>query len=206
MNEYTKINTIWKRDERGRIIVGDYATPEFALLAGCDWTWTEKVDGTNIRVGWDGERIEFGGRTANAQIPAKLVDALRGLFPEPDVFREVFGSDRAVIYGEGYGAGIQKGGGNYSPTQKFVLFDVLVGDWWLRRGDALEVADRFGLRVVPVFGTGSLTWASEQARLGISSSWGDFQAEGLVGKTEPDLFSRKGERIVAKIKSRDFAS
>ena len=210
MPEYTKINTIWKRDERGRIIEGDYATPEFAYLADAEWEWTEKVDGTNVRVGWDGTAVEFGGRTANAQMPTKLVAALRNLFPDAVRFAEVFGESPAVLYGEGYGAGIQGGGGNYSATQTFVLFDVTVGPWWLERENVADVAAKFSLDTVPVIGRGSLTWASEQAKAGIQSTWGDperstgFAAEGLVGRPAVTLFSRKGERIMAKIKTRDF--
>lgn len=204
MDEYTKINTIWKRDERGRIIEGDYATPELAFLADLDWEWTEKVDGTNVRVGWDGTAIEFGGRTANAQMPTKLVAALRDLFRDPAPFVAAFGGSGAVLYGEGYGAGIQGGGGNYSPVQTFVLFDVTVGPWWLRREDVWDVAEKLGLRVVPGLGRGTLPWASERVKDGIVSTWGDFPAEGMVGRPAVDLFSRKGERIMAKIKARDF--
>lgn len=47
MREYPKIQTVWKRDDRGKIIVGEFATPEIEFLSRCDWEWTEKVDGTN---------------------------------------------------------------------------------------------------------------------------------------------------------------
>lgn len=209
MAEYTKINTIWKRDERGRIIEGDYATPEFGYLNDVEWEWTEKVDGTNVRVGWDGSSVQFGGRTANAQMPTKLVSALREMFDDLSRLVDVFGESPAVLYGEGYGAGIQSGG-NYSPVQTFVLFDVTVGPWWLRREDVADVAMKLGLDVVPVIGCGTLGWASERAKAGIQSTWGNperstgFAAEGLVGRPAVDLFTRKGERIMAKIKTRDF--
>lgn len=207
MNEYTKINTIWKRDERGQICLGEFATPEFEFLADNEWEWTEKVDGTNVRVGFDGDSgLEFGGRTADAQMPTKLISALRGMFPGSQPFVDVFGESQAVLYGEGYGAGIQGGGGNYSPSQTFVLFDVTVGAWWLGRDDVLDVAQKLGLRTVPIVGTGTLVWASNQAKEGLTSDWGAFPSEGLVGRTRPDLFSRKGERIMAKIKTRDFQS
>jgi len=203
MNEYVKINSLWKRDERGKIIEGDWAVPEFAFLRNCDWEWAEKVDGTNIRVGWDGAVVEFGGRTDNAQIPAKLVSALRAMFP-PEKFAATFDGP-CVLYGEGYGAGIQSGG-NYYPEQTFVLFDVLAGPWWLRRPDVQDVATKMGIDVVPVVGTGTLMWANETVKAGITSSWGDFQAEGLVGRPAETLFNRRGERIMAKVKTRDWAS
>lgn len=208
MNEYTKINTIWKRDERGRIVEGDYATPEFAYLAGSEWEWTEKVDGTNIRVGWNGSAVEFGGRTADAQIPARLIAGLRELF-DAAPFAAVFGESPAVLYGEGYGAGIQSSAKVpdaqwYGPVQTFVLFDVTVGPWWLGRDDVADVAQKMSLRTVPVIGRGTLPWASERTKSGLTSEWGEFPAEGMVGRPLVDLYTRKGERVIAKIKSKDF--
>lgn len=206
MKEYPKINTIWKRDERGKIIVDDYAMPEFAFLADCQWEWTEKVDGTNIRIGWDGAgHVEFGGRTDNAQLHAGLVESLRSMFSDVALFEQKFGTNEATLYGEGYGAGIQKGGGNYSPTKTFVLFDVQVGPWWLLRDAVADVAETFSLKTVPVVGVGTLAWAIERVKGGITSQWGEFEAEGLVGRPlGTELFARRGDRILAKIKGVDF--
>lgn len=201
MDEYTKINTIWKRDDRGKIIVGEYATPEFEYLSTLDWEWTEKVDGTNIRVGWDGVSVEFGGRTAKAQIPPKLLATLQTMLP-PENFVATFGETPVTLYGEGYGAGIQSGG-NYSPDQTFVLFDVKVKFWWLRREDVTDVANKLSLRVVPIIGHGSLPWASNHTSRGLISTWGAFPAEGMVGRPLVDLYSRRN-RIIAKTKVRDY--
>ena len=203
MQEYVKINTIWKRDERGKIVEGDYAMPEFEFLKDCEWAWTEKVDGTNIRVGWDGETVTFGGRTDNAQIPAHLVNALREMFPAEKF--AVFDGP-VTLYGEGYGAKIQKGGGNYRPDQSFVLFDVQVGGWWLRRFDVESVARTVGIDVVPFVGYGSLGWGIDIVQRGLVSQWGEFAAEGLVGRPAVELFNRRGDRIITKIKARDFTA
>lgn len=79
MEEYQKIQTIFKRDPANRmktLIMGEYSTPEFQFLKNNVWVFTEKVDGTNIRVGWDGNQIIFSGKTDNSQIPATLVNSL----------------------------------------------------------------------------------------------------------------------------------
>ena len=34
--------------------------------------------------------------------------------------------------------------------------------------------------------------------------WGDFIAEGIVARPKVTLFTRKGERLITKIKHRDF--
>lgn len=111
------------------MIVGKFDRAEFELLKDVEWTFTEKVDGTNIRIMWDGNKVVFGGKTDNAQIPAKLFKKLTDLFggeANEQVFESVFGSDEACLYGEGFGGNIQKDGPLYGDFD-FVLFDVKVG-------------------------------------------------------------------------------
>jgi hypothetical protein len=207
-SEYHKIQSIYKRDmtsKRKTLIEGEWTLPEFEYLAGNVWTFTEKVDGTNIRVIFKDNGITFGGRTEDAQIPAQLVARLNERFlPMAARLGEVF-ADGAVLYGEGYGAKIQKGGGNYRADQDFVLFDVRVGQWWLQRADVGDVAQKLGIDVVPVIGEGTLHDAVAWAKRGIRSTWGNFQAEGIVARPKTELMTRSGQRLVAKIKCRDFA-
>jgi ATP-dependent RNA circularization protein (DNA/RNA ligase family) len=209
MTLYHKIQSIYKRDMESKaksLIEGDWTLPEFAYLANNDWTFTEKVDGTNIRVCVDDDGVTFGGRTDNAQIPATLVKQLNELFlPLKSELTEAFPAG-AVLYGEGYGAKIQKGGGNYRSDQGFVLFDVKVGEWWLQRSDVIGVAEKLGIDVVPIIGEGTLHEAVSMAKAGIKSDWGDFAAEGIVARPKTELKTRAGHRIIAKIKSRDFVS
>lgn len=63
--EYTKIPNIFKREMYGKnkLIEGEYSTPELEYLSDALWEFTEKVDGTNIRIVWDGYRVSFAGRT-----------------------------------------------------------------------------------------------------------------------------------------------
>lgn len=214
MTEYHKIQSLFKRDmnsKRKTLIEGEWTLPEFAYLASNVWTFTEKVDGTNIRVIFkefvEGNAVTFGGRTADAQIPAQLVGRLNERFlPLAQRLGEVFPDGQAVLYGEGYGAKIQKGGGNYRPDQDFVLFDVRVGQWWLQRADVEDVAQELGLDVVPVIGEGTLHDAIRMAKDGIRSTWGDFQAEGIVARPKTELSTRSGHRIITKVKCRDFAA
>ena len=213
MSKYHKINTIFKRDLDAPtrikpLILGEWSCPEFAYLSDNDWVFTEKVDGTNIRIMFgdadSGGAVTFGGKTDNALIPAKLMNRLNdrasgwgpsvGLAPEG-----------LILYGEGYGAGIQKGGGNYRQDQDFVLFDVRAGHWWLKRADVTAVAKVLGLSTVPSIGIGTLHEAVAIARIGFSSAWGEFNAEGIVARPAVELKARSGERIICKIKTRDFA-
>lgn len=205
MSEYHKINTIYKRDPASKAILdGEWSLPEFAFLAGNQWVFTEKVDGTNIRIVINGGRVSFAGRTDDAQLPPRLLARLGERFgATSDRLCEVF-PDGAVMYGEGYGAKIQKVGHNYRADQDFVLFDVRVGSWWLQRSDVEDVAHKLGVDVVPVIGRGTLHDAINLARTGIMSTWGDFEAEGIVARPSVELMTRAGNRVIAKIKCRDF--
>jgi hypothetical protein len=208
MKTYHKIHTVFKRDQKNmrHIMYGDWSRPEFSYLRDNDWSWTEKVDGTNIRVMWDGEHVTFGGKTDNANLPAPLVERLRERFDgrENDFLRQFEGATEVCLYGEGYGPKIQKGG-KYRDDQDFVLFDVNVHGWWLERSDMLDVASAFSLDAVPVVGEGSLLDAVRFVERGFTSTWGDFQAEGLVCRPLVGLKARNGSRIITKIKCRDLA-
>ena len=205
MDEYHKIQTIFLRDPENNhktLLEGQYALPEFEYLAGNEWVFTEKVDGTNIRVMYDGDAVRYGGKTDNAQIPARLIETLNGLF-SVGRFREA--SDAPMcLYGEGYGAKIQKGGGNYRQDQGFVLFDVNVGGWWLQCADVEDVAKKLGIETVPDIGRGTLPEMVGRAREGFASRWGDFRAEGIVARPATELKTRAGKRLITKIKCKDF--
>lgn len=209
MSEYHKIQTVFKRDMSSKfktLLEGQWTLDEFEYLSGNEWEFTEKVDGTNIRIMWDGENVTFGGRTDAAQIPAPLVTALNDMFlssTRRGFFAEHFAGG-CVLYGEGYGSKIQKGGGLYRPDQSFVLFDVRVGAWWLQRKDVDDVAKVFGIESVPIIGSGTLFDAIAAAKSGITSRWGDFEAEGIVARPRVELCTRGGQRIITKIKCTDF--
>ena len=209
MIEYHKIQTVFKRDmeNKGRIIEGEYSSPEFAYLKENQWIWTEKVDGTNIRVNWiRGEKRTFGGKTDNAQIPVFLYERLEELFTlellDSAIQEE---TTQLCLYGEGYGAKIQKGGGNYKPDGvDFILFDVKVDNWWLKREAIEEIANALHIDTVPIVGQGTLQEGVEYTRDGFASNWCSFVAEGLVMKPAIELQTRAGHRIITKIKHKDF--
>ncbi|MCA9857986.1 MAG: hypothetical protein KC458_11990, partial [Dehalococcoidia bacterium] len=71
--------------------------------------------------------------------------------------------------------------------------------------DVEEVAIDLGLDVVPVVGRGDLFAAMSMVRSGMRSTWGDFEAEGIVARPTVDLKMQNGSRIITKIKCRDFA-
>ncbi len=212
-SKYHKIQTLFKREKEKpcNIIVGQYTLPEFDYLKNNKWAWTEKIDGTNIRVNWDGKEVTFGGRTDNAQIPATLVNKLKELFPADkmaNAFPTLEDGNSVTLYGEGYGKGIQKGGVYIKDGVNFILFDIRIGHWWLTREAKEEIADVLGIQIVPLLYKCNIADAITIARTGFKSRIaqdGTYIAEGLVGTPEVDLFARNGMRIITKLKYKDFA-
>jgi len=208
VKEYHKIYSPFVRHTDGplknKFDQDAWAKPEFEYLCDKPWMFTEKINGTNIRIHWDGHKAALGGRTDNAQLPAKLVEMLNDSFPE-ELFEQAFGESEATLYGEGFGAGIQKGG-VYRQDQGFALFDVRVGDWWLKREDVEDVASKLGAEIVPVVAQVTLNHMIHVVRCGAlpSSAWGNAKPEGVVGTPVVPLFNRAGERIIVKIKYKDF--
>jgi len=228
--EYHKIQGVFKRTKNGVIIPWDYSLPEFGLLENTEWIWTEKVDGTNIRLHWDGSNVTIGGRTNKAQLPADLVKVLetwtKGDFG-PEFWKERFSENRdeasVTLYGEGYGAGIQKVGNSYRSDKGFILFDIKVDKYWLERDAVEEIAKSFGFDVVPVAFYGTLmdciTDVSKMAQSVHLGEWWHSPRdpfsqinlphnkafiEGYVGTPVVQLFNRYGERIITKVKLKDW--
>lgn len=203
MKEYHKIQSVFKRDEKThKFIMGDYSREEFKFLENNKWVYTEKVDGTNIRIGWDGETVKIGGRTDNAQLHIDLIDELNRLFPV-DKFKKIYPETKMTLYGEGYGAGIQKGG-KYRPDKSFVLFDVLINEFWLSRENVSDIAGRLNISAVPIIGSGTIFDMLDIVKIGMKSQWGEFIAEGIVARPEVELWARNGQRIITKVKHVDF--
>lgn len=208
--EYHKIDSVFQRDPATKhktMLMGEWSRPEFWYLSTNNWIFTEKVDGTNIRAEIiPSERaVSFKGRTDAASIPKPLQYALADLFmPIVNRLCEAFPFG-AVFYGEGYGAGIQKVGKLYSAEPRFCLFDVKVGDWWLQQEGVEGIAKDYKLQCAPVIGQGNLLDMVAMCEKGFNSLWGDFPAEGIIARPEVPLFNRAGNRIITKLKLRDFA-
>jgi ATP-dependent RNA circularization protein (DNA/RNA ligase family) len=224
--EYPKIETAFDRDlQTFKVVPGKVRRPEFGLPRR--WLVTEKIDGTNVRVTIDtgGEvdpegnvapaRVCFQGRTDKAQLPPFLAERLREMFPLPLVAQAFEPMTTAVLFGEGYGARIQKGGGNYREGVSFRLFDVVVfgregRPWWLNWKDMKDIAWKLGIQAVPVVGEAEEFWYAAGLASGpslVAQEDGgnpETQREGVVCRTDPLLFMRDGRPLMWKLKEKDF--
>ncbi len=217
--EYHKINSIQKRYTNGPNkgkFTGEWADPVFEYLQDCQWICREKIDGTNIRIGYT--RIDDGsierkidGRTDNAQIPSPLYARLEALFPadcsniENILQLSEEPGAQITLYGEGFGAGIQKGAA-YGPAD-FILFDVLVGSSWLREEAITAIAKGLGVQRVHIYtDVRTLREAIKVVSLDAQlSAFSDvIRPEGMVCVPAVSLKNYRGSRIIAKVKAVDF--
>lgn len=208
MLEYNKIDTVFNRDTEGtkKLIESDYRDKTVEYLANNIWQWTEKIDGTNIRVHWDGHKVEFAGRTDKAQIPAHLLSRLEELFSgneNEEMFEQMFGEREVFLFGEGYGPKIQNGG-SYRETVDFILFDIMINGNYQPRETIVEIAKSFNIDVVPVIFEGTIQEAVNFVKTKPKSTFGTANMEGVVGKPLVELKDRTGHRLIVKVKVCDF--
>lgn len=218
--EYPKIDTLYNRDERHFVIAGSLRRREFDIIKG--WTLTEKIHGRNTRVTlFDNGEVEYGGKTDSAEIPPTLLEYLERTF-SPEVLKAALWLPNktipkaATIYGEGYGPKMMPGSGIYRKDVSFRLFDCLIegtdGSWWLERSGIEDVARKLGIKSVPIIGyieylpktaqilhrlLGESVVAREESGTGAVP-------EGVVAQSDPPVYDKKGNRLMWKLKMKDF--
>lgn len=214
---YPKIETLYDRDDNFVVDPARVRVPEFANVR--NWHVTEKVDGTNVRIGLmsDGS-VCYGGRTDSAQMPIFLSEYIRKTFTAEKLQVALVNPDgtfpETVLFGEGYGAKIQKGGGLYRADCAVRLFDVMVGKWWLSPENVKDVATKLGVMSVP-YGR-VIDWlptnehelraalGGEHSIVALEDSGQVRDFEGIVARACPMLYGARGNRMIWKLKFRDF--
>ena len=216
---YPKINAPFKRHladgttkgKLGKFIIGDWAQSEFAYLCHNQWLWHEKVDGTNVRIivvrHEDGSVSgKVGGKTDNAQLHTELLERLNTHADRIARWAmETWDSPGEMIfYGEGYGPKIQSGG-TYRDDIDVIFFDIRANGWWLEKSAVEEICGSIGLPVVPFFAEWSLINVMELFTKPVGSLISPKATmEGVVGTPSIPLYTRKGERILTKVKTVDL--
>lgn len=208
MKEHEKIETLYVRDDKTKKLVeGKFRNETIELLKDIDWEFTEKIDGTNIRIYWDGHKVSYYGRTDKAQIPSQLMNRLIELFGgdiNEEMFEQKFGDMPVMLIGEGYGAKIQKVGGDYRADNDFILFDVCINGNYQSRESVKEIANYFNIDIVPTIMIGRLQDGVDYVKSKPKSKIGNADSEGLVARPLKELKDRTGNRIIVKIKVKDF--
>lgn len=221
--EYPKINALYKRwrkdldqietlpkDKKyGDFKDGEFAQQEFEYLFKNQWIWSEKLDGTNIRIyaNWseeDGIHIfEVKGKNEDSSIPKNLLNWINNWIDKnAQIITDLFAGESIVLYGEGVGTKIQKVGHNFG-EQHFKLFDVYINGFWLQKDNVEDIADKLSLDT-PTTWIGTIQDAIDKVKTLPKSSFGNFTIEGYVGQPLIRLNDAKQKRIATKIKVCDF--
>ena len=218
--KYPKINTLFMRrytqEEckakkiRSNPITTAYTKKEFI---GIDlWVIQEKIDGTNIRIFKNGE---IRGRTDESSIPPKLLKHLQSIFT-PEKIQAVFGDKDLMLFGEGYGAKIQRFGSQYLDHQSFILFDAYINGMWVNVDKIPGIAESFGVRYAPyieqkIDWMEDIHWSKEKIIEYVKSkpksliaTNKDLIIEGIVAKPYPMLLFQNGNPVYFKLKCKDF--
>ncbi len=208
--EFPKINSLFKRNKDDHsFIMGDYSTPEFDLIKR--WRVEEKIDGTNVRIMYDpeaeGNKITILGRSKDSGMPTYLVEYLNSYFTLDRISPLFDTKQKCILFGEGYGHTIQSAGPFYRKDVSFMLFDVVVGHYWLTREAVREKAELLGISSPPDLGIMTeaeimaLIHANPQSLCSIKPQ----VIEGIIARPEPLMLFRNGKPIVWKLKVKDFA-
>lgn len=208
---YPKIQTLYKRDsETFKVKPDSLRCPEFGLVKR--WLITEKIDGRNHRIILhpDGN-VEHRRRTDRAQFSKHMIQAYTELVDE-DLVRATFDANTpVVIYGELYGPKIQ-GGGKYRDDIGLSIFDVKVADWWLNWDNIVDIATSLNLGYAPLLVEESGFPTCKDELLDLFTAEGSslvarnpgVMPEGVVARTDPLLFDRSGNRVMWKLKVKDW--
>ena len=184
-------------------------TKEFEFLKRLKYYATEKLDGTNIRLYYDGYNTTIHGRTEKSELPKGFLEKFNKLY-DLDIINsqmeELFGDKEVVIYGEGIGEKIQADGEKYVKDGiDFVVFDILVNDVFLDRENVEKITENLGLKIVDVVIEGDLeeiiNFVKEEQKSIYNSN---HIMEGVVAKPLIPLYFKDETRVCFKIKYLDF--
>lgn len=213
MKEYQKIPTLYKFDNTIKRYIPEIYDGNVKYLENNTWLVSEKIDGTNIRVFYDGHRVSWSGRTDKAVLPKEVEHVLKSTFGDSEVlFEQIFGDKQVILFMECYGGKIQ--GGIYGGTERLIGFDIMVGDMYLDKQCIEPIFKRFGVPTVDFMEIQGLQWvinevkdAGEQPNCYISPYCEKCTTtiEGFVCVPARRLYDNQGNRIIVKIKVRDLA-
>lgn len=155
--------------------------------------------------------ISIKGRADNSQTPLFLLETISKMFHIEKFIKVFDGAEEVCLYGEGYGAKIQKGGGNYNKGNSFRLIAVWIDGWWLEWEDVEEVARELGIKTVPSLGIMSLNQAIDcvvgvdfASVVAEEESGKYILAEGIVARSYPLMLFRNGLPMQWKLKVSDY--
>ena len=238
-HNYEKILAPFGRDSSNSKFVNTskWSKPEFEYLKNNTWIWTQKIDGTNLNIVWDGERVSYKGHTDKTQWNERSKNYIESVFCTSEaetVFEQLYGEQPIIVSMELVSKDFNQ---NYGyPDGHFYVYDVRngnTGKYWDRKAveDFVEAFDHEHKHVeaVKVLYRGTIEGAVEWVKAAkvfnenpdvnvldteilendiscfqVYNPLGKYPIEGLVGRPEIEMYNSKGERIITKVKCKDY--
>lgn len=227
---YDKILAPFARDtaKSKYVDIMKFSRHEFEMLANVGWNWTLKIDGTNINVIWDGERVSYVGHTEKTQFNERTKKFLDETFLTPEaetIFEDLYGKRPVKISMEFVSKDMNQ---NYGYIEGavyiFDIFNMETGKIWTSEETLNTFVERFeGSRVfiAPFIGYMNI-WDAVDLAKGYEIIWnrhpekwkgeniliknplGPYTIEGIVGRLPYELFDNNGNRIITKVKCKDY--
>ena len=127
---------------------------------------------------------------------------------KPGFYATEFIEEPVYVFGEYYGNGIGHAGKQYG-EKKFRVFDVCDRGWWYPIQKMMETAKILGFDIAPYIGQLSLREAEEKVKVGFKTlvpgvSNSELIEEGIVARPVVPLFDEHKNRIIVKIKTKDY--
>lgn len=205
MKEYQKIESIYKFDTSIKKFKKEYYNPIVEYLENNKWIGTEKIDGTNIRIYWNGKRFEFSGRTNKSEMPKEIMGILEEKFDYDMeiIFEQKFGNKEVYLFCEGYGGKIQ--GRAYDCEESIIGFDIMIENIYLEKEVSKQLFTEFGINFVKQIEFNNLKEAIDYVKNNDKSlEHFNCYLEGLVVYPIKRIYDHMGNRIIIKIKGRDL--
>lgn len=204
-----------------------FSRPEFEMLANVKWNWTLKIDGSNVNVIWDGERVSYVGHTEKTQFndrTKKFLDETFCTSEAETVFEDLYGEQPVKISMEFVSKDMNQNYG-YVDGAVFVfdIFNGSTGKVWTSEETLDAFVSKFegsNVFVAPFIGYMNIwnaidvvkayeviwnrhpeKWKSEDK---IKNPLGPYVIEGLVGRLPYELFDNNGNRVITKVKCKDY--
>ena len=232
MIKYPKIESLYKRDDKFKFTkerrITDIDNVKNIVI-------TEKIDGTNAQIVLS---IDYNTLAVKVRFCSKETEILQkdvmfiantctkklNIKKISEWYYNEFALDQQLgrvkenvvevrLFGEVYGAGINKGG-TYSKEKDFRLFDIQIGEHFVDYSTLIEIAEKLGIKTVPLIYNGLQEDLLEYENIKdyvcrlttkiIDEGGTGGLVEGIVIRPEPLLLNRFGGRIIIKVKLNDF--
>lgn len=235
-HNYEKIYAPFGRDSSKSEYVNTskWSKPEFEFLQNNEWIWTQKIDGSNLNIIWDGERVSYKGHTDKTQWNERSKNYIESVFCTTEaetVFEQLYGEQPVIVSMEIVSKDFNQNYGHLDGH--FYVYDVrngVTGKYWDRKAveDFVQAFDPEykEIEAVQIIFKGTIKEAIEWVKIAreynenferksvyisnivgfvdVKNPLGKYPIEGLVGRPLVEIYNSKGERIITKVKCKDY--